>query len=82
MKPQGNYLKLLTMNCKSIKLWKIYEKPEKKVIKSAGKELTIPKLHTMENTVSASLQYVFSHFRKTFLNKHEEDLIAVNHSQN
>ncbi len=47
MKPQGNYLKLLTMNCKNIKLWKIYEKPEKKIIKSAGKQLTIPKLHTV-----------------------------------
>ena len=23
MKPQANYLKLLTMNCKGIKLWKI-----------------------------------------------------------
>ena len=44
MKPQGNYLKLLTMNCKNIKLWKIFEKSEKKMVK--GKEL-IPKMHTM-----------------------------------
>lgn len=50
------------MNCKNIKMWKIFEKPEKKLIKSAGKELTIPKLHTVENAVNASLQYLLSYF--------------------
>ena len=82
MKPQGNYLKLMTMNCKNIKMWKIYEKPEKKLVKSSGKELTIPKLQSVDNVVNASLQYDFDYLRKTFPNKHEEDLIAISHSSN
>lgn len=55
-KPQANYLKLLTMNCKGIKLWKLLEKAEKKMASSTGKELTIPKMHAVENNVSAVLQ--------------------------
>lgn len=42
--PQGRYLKLATTNTRSIKLWKIYEKFDKKVVRSAGKELAMPKL--------------------------------------
>ena len=37
MKPQGKYRKILTTNSKTIKLWKIYEKSDKKLTKSAGK---------------------------------------------
>lgn len=37
MKPQGQYQKMLTMNSKYLKLWKIFEKPEKKIVRSANK---------------------------------------------
>jgi hypothetical protein len=35
MRPQGRYLKLLTANTRSIKLWKAYERKDKKVVKAA-----------------------------------------------
>jgi len=47
LQPQGKYLKLATTNSRSIKLWKLFQKSEKKVVKSAGKELSIPKLQTI-----------------------------------
>ena len=47
MKPQGKFRKIVTTNAKSIKLWKLVEKPEKRVVKSSGKELSMPKLETI-----------------------------------
>ncbi len=47
MKSQGQYQKMLTMNSKSIKLWKIFEKPEKKIVRSANKELSLPKFQVV-----------------------------------
>lgn len=47
MRSQGKYLKMLTTNSKNIKLWKIYEKAEKKIVKTAGKDLNMPKLQNL-----------------------------------
>lgn len=44
LRNQGKYLKLVTTNTRNIKLWKVYEKAEKKVVKSGGKDLNMPKL--------------------------------------
>jgi hypothetical protein len=44
LRAQGKYLKMATTNARSIKLWKIYEKFEKRVVRSSGKELAMPKL--------------------------------------
>jgi len=40
-------MKMLTSNSKSIKFWKIFEKTDKKVVKSAGKDLNMPKLQNI-----------------------------------
>jgi hypothetical protein len=56
MRPQGKYLKMMSTNSKDIKIWKIYDKPEKKVAKSAGKELAMPKLQTINSGLTATLQ--------------------------
>jgi hypothetical protein len=37
LRGQGKYQKIVTTNEKSIKLWKLYEKCAKKVVKSGGK---------------------------------------------
>lgn len=44
---QGNYMKMVTTNDRTIKLWKIFEKTDKKVVKSAGKELNMPKIQAI-----------------------------------
>lgn len=73
--PQGKYLKLLTTNSRSIKSWKIYEKAEKKVAKSAGKELTMPKLQPTDSYFAAKLQY-------TFPLKHHSSINSISTSGN
>lgn len=45
--PQGHYQKMLTMNSKTIKQWKIYEKAQKKMVKSSNKQFTLPKFQTV-----------------------------------
>ena len=58
MKPQGQYLKLFTMNGKSIKLWKIFDKTQKRTVKAfGGKDLAFPKHTIIGSTPSVSLQY-------------------------
>ena len=47
---QGAYMKMLTTNDRTIKLWKIFEKTDKKVVKSSGKDLAIPKLQGVETS--------------------------------
>lgn len=47
LRQQGKYMKLITTNARTIKLWKIYEKFEKKIVRSAGKELNMPKLENI-----------------------------------
>lgn len=44
LSPQGSYMKMVTTNDRTIKLWKIFEKTDKKVVRSAGKDLAMPKL--------------------------------------
>ena len=53
LQPQGRYHKLATTNSRTIKIWKMFEKSEKKVIKAAGKDLNIPKLQTIDNSYQA-----------------------------
>ena len=57
LRPQANYQKMLTMNNKIIKLWKIGEKVEKKIVRSAHSDLTLPKFQAVDNNVNAVLQY-------------------------
>lgn len=38
---------VLTTNSKNIKLWKLSQKTTKKVVRSAGKELAMPKLQVV-----------------------------------
>ncbi len=56
MNPQGKYLKMMTTNTKDVKLWKMFDRSEKKVAKSARKELQMPKLQTVGAGLSANLQ--------------------------
>lgn len=53
---QGKYMRLFSTNSRGIKFWKIFEKNEKKVVKSAGKDLAIPKLETVDTGYSAELK--------------------------
>lgn len=53
---QGKYMRLLSTNSRSIKFWKIFEKNEKKVVKSAGKDLAIPKLEAVDAGYGAELK--------------------------
>lgn len=50
---------MLTMNNKFVKLWKIGEKSEKKMVRSAHKDLALPKFQVVDNSVNAVLQYIF-----------------------
>jgi serine/threonine-protein phosphatase 2A regulatory subunit B len=52
-------MKMLTTNSRNIKLWKIFDKTEKKVVKSAGKDLNIPKLQNVDSCYTAQLQKLF-----------------------
>lgn len=56
MQNQGKYMKVVTSNSKDIKIWKIFDKMEKKVAKSAGKELQMPKVQIVGSGLTASLQ--------------------------
>jgi len=47
MKGQGKYLKMVTSNSRTVKLWKMFERTDKKVVKSAGKDLNMPKLQNV-----------------------------------
>ncbi len=47
---------MLTSNTKNIKLWKVFEKMTKKVERSAGKDLDVPKLSIQEPTVEVIQQ--------------------------
>ena len=53
MQNQGKYLKLLTSNTRTVKVWKMFERAEKKVVKSAGKDLALPKLQTVDTSYVA-----------------------------
>lgn len=68
-------MKMLTSNSKSIKLWKIFEKTDKKVVKSAGKELNMPKLQNVQSSLTSQLL-------KTFPNKHLSSINSISVSNN
>jgi serine/threonine-protein phosphatase 2A regulatory subunit B len=55
MRPQGKNLYVLTTNNKTIKLWKLSNRMMKKVVKSAGKELAMPKLQVVEDGLVPTL---------------------------
>lgn len=40
--PQEKYMKLLTSNANTIKLWKIYDKVQKHIVRSATADISIP----------------------------------------
>lgn len=75
LRPQGKYMKMLTCNSKSIKLWKIYERTERKVVKSAGKELNTPKLQSVESAINSQLLL-------TLPNKHLSNVNSVSTTHN
>jgi serine/threonine-protein phosphatase 2A regulatory subunit B len=84
--PQGRYLKLVTSNARTIKLWKMFEKAEKKVVKSAGKELCMPKLQTIECSYVAEPQKLFPSRHISAINavsvaKSEEYLLSSDEGQ-
>jgi hypothetical protein len=49
----------MTTNSRTIKLWKMGPQVIKKVIKSSGKELTMPKLQITEDGLVPTLKYIF-----------------------
>lgn len=44
LRHQGRYIKMITANSQSIKIWKGFEKSDRKILKTANKELQMPKL--------------------------------------
>ena len=48
---------MVTMNAKSVRVWKIFEKPEKKMTRCVGKDFVLPKFQPTENSVNAVIQY-------------------------
>lgn len=75
LRPQGRYLKLLTTNTRSIKLWKAFQKIDKKVIKAANKDLNLPKLQAMQPVFTANQQYIFPLV-------HTSEINSISHSNN
>lgn len=75
LSPQGPYMKMITTNDRSVKLWKIFDKTEKRVVKSAGKELNMPKMHTVEQGYVSQLQ-------KQFPPKHLSSINSISSSAN
>ena len=75
LRSQGKYMKLVTSNPRTIKLWKMYEKTEKKVVKGAGKDLTMPKLQVVESGTVAELQ-------KAFPTKHNSSINSISVTKN
>lgn len=75
LSPQGKYLKIVSTNSRNIKVWKIFEKVQKKVVRSATKDLMLPKLQTTESNYSAQISY-------TFPNKHLSGINSISGSKN
>lgn len=86
MKPQGKYLKVATTNSRSIKIWKMFEKSDKKVVRSAGKELAMPKLQILDTNFVAEIQKPFpckhvGPINGISLSSNEEYLLSSDDSQ-
>lgn len=78
---QGKYLKMLSTNSRSIKFWKIYEKADKKIVKTAGKDLMIPRLQNTDSYFNAHLEYTFPTVHHSSINsigvtRNEEYLLS------
>ena len=73
---------MITTNMRDIKIWKIFEKSERKVAKSCGIELNMPKMQTIDCGYYATVQYIFGNFRKSLPAKHELQINAISTSQN
>lgn len=47
---------MMTLNTKYVKLWKIHEKPKRKIVKSLGKDINFPKFQAFDNLIEADVQ--------------------------
>ena len=75
LQPQGKYLKIVSTNSRSIKLWKVFEKAEKKVVKTAGRDLMMPRLQNLDS-------YLTSHLQVTFPTKHHSSINSIGVTRN
>jgi hypothetical protein len=87
MNLQGKYQKIITTNNRTIKVWKVSEQTEKKVVKSSGKELAMPKLQSLDTSYVAQSQKVFPSIHLTPINsvsttRNEEYLLSSDEVQN
>lgn len=57
LEPQGKTQFVATANSNKVKLWKLCQRPLKKVVRSAGKELNMPKLQVIEEGLVPTLKY-------------------------
>jgi WD40 repeat protein len=87
MRPQGRFLKLLTANTRSIKMWKAFERRDKKVVKAATRELSLPKLQPTDCTFTANEQFIFPAVHTSEVNSisqshNEEYLLSTDKERN
>ena len=75
LRNQGKYMKMLTTNSRTIKCWKIFEKVEKKMVKTAGRDLLMPKLQATDAFYNAQVQL-------SFPNKHHSSINTIGTSRN
>ncbi len=68
LQPQDKYLKLLASSDKVIKLWRINEKNHRKVCKSAGQELNVPKIMDIKSETINTLQHCFTSRHQDLIN--------------
>lgn len=66
---------VITTNDKTIKLWKISEKNIKKLVKPSGKDLSMPKLQTIETGLMPTI-------RKVYPNLHTYHINSISPSNN
>ena len=66
---------MVTSNARSIKVWKLFEKMEKKVMSRTTKDLQMPKLHPKEACIAEKEQLVLP-------NMHQSDINSINTSGN
>lgn len=59
LKQQGKNLYVMTTNKRSVKLWRLSHKLMKKVVKTSGKELAIPKMQVTEDGLVPTLKTAF-----------------------
>ena len=56
MRPQEKYIRLLTANSQTVKLWKIFKKSQKRVVRGSTEMLEMPDLEDEEPRLHASLK--------------------------